>query len=204
MRLARLLAELMPDEPEVIGLLGLLLLSDARRATRVDEAGDIVRLADQDRSQWDRALIDEGVGLVERALRFGSAGRYQLEAAIAACHALAPSLPDTDWKEVADLYALLENLAPDPVVRLNRAVAVAEAWGPEAGLDVLDGVVGLDDFHLRWSVDAELRRRCGRPAAAVGAYRAALACRPNDAERRFLEARLAEVSAETAAASKMR
>ncbi len=102
-----------------------------------------------------------------------------------------PRCADTDWKEVADLYALLENLAPDPVVRLNRAVAVAEAWGPEAGLDVLDGVVGLDDFHLRWSVDAELRRRCGRPAAAAGAYRAALACRPNDAERRFLEARLA-------------
>ncbi len=194
-RLSRLLAELMPDEPEVIGLLALVLLTDARRATRVDEAGDLLLLADQDRTQWDRALIDEGVGLVERALRFGAAGRYQLEAAIAACHAVAPSTARTDWREVADLYALLERIQPDPVVRLNRAVAVAEAWGAEAGLDVLDGVAGLDDFHLRWSVDAELRRRCGHRAAAAAAYRTALACDPNDAERRFLEARLAEVTA---------
>ena len=195
-RLARLLVELMPDEPECIGLLGLLVVTDARRATRVDDAGDLLLLADQDRSQWDRELIDEGVELIERALRFGAAGRYQLEAAIAACHVIAPSVSATDWREIADLYAVLERLQPDPVVRLNRAVAVAETLGAEAGLDVLNGASGLDDFHLRWSVDAELQRRCGRPAEAAEAYRRALACHPNDAERRFLQGRLAAVTNE--------
>lgn len=193
-RLARLLAELMPDEPEVVGLLGLLLVTDARRPARSDDAGDLVLLADQDRSRWDRPMIDEGVAVIERALRLGAAGRYQLEAAIAACHAIAPSIEATDWCEIADLYALLEAIDGDPLVRLNRAVAVAEAWGVAAGIDVLDGVAGLDTLHLRWSVEAELRRRNGEVGAATAALRRALECSPNDAERRLLERRLTDMT----------
>ena len=190
LRLARLLADLMPDEPEVEGLLALLLLTDARRATRTDAAGDLVRLVDQDRTRWDRAAIDEGVARLEAALRRRQAGRYQLEAAIAGCHAIAPSFAETDWAEIADLYALLERAHPVPIVRVNRAVAVAEAWGADAGLDVLAGAGGLDDHHLRWAVEADLLERAGRPAEAAAAWRAALGCAPNDAERRLLQERL--------------
>ena len=193
-RLARLLADLMPDEPEVLGLLAVLVLTDARRATRTDAAGDLVLLADQDRAAWDRDAIDEGVDLVERALRMQAAGPYQLHAAIAACHAVAPSSTATDWREVADLYGVLEHVQPGPIVRLNRAVAVAEAWGADAGLDVLAGVERIDDLHLRWAVEADLRRRTGDAAGAAASYRRALDCRPNDAERRFLERRLAELA----------
>jgi RNA polymerase sigma-70 factor (ECF subfamily) len=196
-RLARLLHELLPDEPEVAGLLALLLLTDARRATRVDDDGDLVLLADQDRSLWDRAAIDEGASLVAGALRrsAGRAGPYQLQAAIAACHACSPSYEATDWRGIAELYRVLEERAPSPVVSLNRAVAVAERDGPDAGLAVVDAVPGLDGFHLWHATRADMLRRLGRTAEAAEAYRAALACAPPPPERRFLERRLAGVTA---------
>ena len=185
----------MPDEPEVLGLHALLLLTDARRATRVDDAGDVVLLADQDRSRWDAAKIEHGVEQLEAALRRGRAGRYQLEAAIAAHHATAETIDDTDWVEIASLYALLEQVAPSPVVRLNRAVAMAEAFGPADGLAVLRTVGDeLDAFHLRWAVQADLHRRSGDAATAIACYRRALQCQPNPAERRLLEAKLAALS----------
>lgn len=193
-RLAGLLVELMPDEPEVRGLHALLLLTDARRATRVDEVGELVVLADQDRSRWDRAAIETGVAEVDAALRHGRAGRYQLEAAIASCHALAPSYAETDWVEIVALYALLDEVAPSPMVRLNRAVAVGEAFGPGAGLDLIATLGSeLDDNHLRWAVEAHLHRRLDQPGEAARCYDRALACNPNPAERRFLEARRAEL-----------
>lgn len=194
-RLADLLVELMPDEPEVLGLSALLQLTDARRATRVDDAGDLVLLADQDRTRWDHDAIDRGVALVEAALRMGRADRYQLEAAIAACHATAPTMAETDWVEISSLYALLEEVAPSPMVRLNRAVAVAEAFGPESGLEVL-GSLGddLDHHHLRWAVEADFHRRRGDAVAAEARYRRALTCSPNVVERRFLEARVASLA----------
>lgn len=195
LRLASLLGDLMPDEPEVLGLHALLLVTDARRATRVDAAGDIVLLPDQDRSQWDHAAIDRGVGLVERALRQRRVGRYQLEAAIAACHAVADSFGHTDWAEIAALYALLDDVAPSPVVTLNRAVAIAEAFDPQTALDHLAGIgADLDDLHLRWAVEANLRARLGDSAGATACLQRALACAPNDAERRLLERRFADLS----------
>jgi RNA polymerase sigma-70 factor (ECF subfamily) len=195
-RLSGLLAELMPDEPEVLGLQALLLLTHARRATRVDDRGDLVVLADQARDRWEGEEIERGVELVESALRRGRAGRYQLEAAIAACHATAPSFEATDWVEIASLYALLEGVAPSPVVLLNRAVAVGQAFGPEAGLEVLDTLAGgLDGHHLRWAVEADLHRRSQALAPAVACYRRALECAPNAAERRFLQMRMDELEA---------
>jgi RNA polymerase sigma-70 factor (ECF subfamily) len=194
-RLARLLRELLPDEAEVAGLLALLLLTDARRATRVDAAGDLVLLADQDRSRWDRAAIDEGAALAAEALRrsAGDPGPYQLQAAIAACHATSPTFAATDWAQIAELYRLLEQRAPSPVVTLNRAVAVAERDGPERGLAVVDAIDGLQRFHLWHAARADLLRRLGRNAEAADAYEAALGCEPAAAERRFLTRRLAEV-----------
>jgi RNA polymerase sigma-70 factor (ECF subfamily) len=190
LRLARLMAELMPDEPEVLGLLALLLLTEARRAARLDLAGDLVLLADQDRCLWDQTRIAEGVSLVEAALRRGRAGPYQLQAAIAACHATAPSAAEVDWAEIASLYRVLADRDPTPAVLLNRAVAIAEVDGAEAGLSALDRVDGLHGHHLFHSVRADLLRRAGRPVDAVGAYRAALACEPSAPEERFLRDRL--------------
>ncbi len=195
-RLGRLLRELLPDEPEVAGLLALMLLTDARRATRLDPVGDLVLLADQDRTRWDRALIDEGATLVEWARRrsAGQPGVYQLQAAIAACHATAPSFGETDWRQVEVLYRYLEARHPSPVVTLNRAVAVAETEGPEVALALVDSLAGLDRYHLFHATRADLLRRLGRWSESVEAYRAALACDPSVPEQRFLRRRRAEVA----------
>ena len=181
-RLARLLADLMPDEAEAAGLLALLLLQDARRDARVDPAGDLVLLADQDRTRWDHDQIAEGVELVERALRrsacAGGLGPYQVQAAIAAVHDEAPSTDATDWAEIAALYGELERLTPTPVVTLNRAVAVAMADGPVHGLDLLDRdphMAELESSHLYYAARADLLARLGRTEEAVAAYHRALA-----------------------------
>ncbi|MEV6999776.1 RNA polymerase sigma factor [Streptomyces sp. NPDC093982] len=194
-RLARVLARLMPDEPEVLGLLALLLLHDARRHTRVDAAGDLVTLEDQDRTAWDRAEADEGAALLETALRRGRPGPYQIQAAIAACHTTAPSAEDTDWADIAALYGELARLVPSAVVRLNRAVAVGMADGTDAGLALVEELEEEGDlagYHLLPATRADLLRRSGRTDEAAQAYRSALELVENDAERRFLERRLAE------------
>ncbi len=190
-RLARLLAELMPGEPEVLGLLALLLLTDARRATRVDDAGDLVLLPDQDRDRWDRARIDEGTALATEAVRRagGIAGPYLLQALIAGLHATAPSFAATPWEGIVALYEQLERAHPSPVVALNRAAAVGEARGAAAGLAALDALAGLHGYHLWHATRAEQLRRLGRDAEAAGAYTAALACPVTEPERRFLEQR---------------
>jgi RNA polymerase sigma-70 factor (ECF subfamily) len=192
-RLAGLLVELMPDEPEVLGLHALILLTGARRATRLDDDGELVTLADQDRARWHHDDITVGAAEVERALRRSAAGPYQLEAAIAACHATAATYADTDWAEIAALYGLLDDLAPDPVTRLNRAVALAEAFDPGTGLALIATIDDLAGHHLRWAVEADLLRRLDRVDDAHAAYDRALACAPNDIERRFLERRRAEL-----------
>ena len=197
-RLARVLAELMPDEPEALGLLALLLLQDSRRAARISVAGDLVLLGDQNRGLWDRAEIAEGVTRLERALRLGRPGPYQLQAAIAAVHAEAPDVDATDWAQIAALYGELMRLVPSPTVALNRAVAVAMTDGPEAGLALVDGLAGDDalaDSHLFHSTRADLLRRLGRVDEAAAAYTRARALAPTTAERRFLERRLAELGA---------
>ena len=197
-RLARVLARLMPDEPEAAGLLALMLLHDARRATRLDAAGEVVTLEDQDRGRWDRAEITEGTALLEGALRRGQPGPYQVQAAIAACHATAATPAATDWAEIAALYGQLALLLPSPVVRLNRAVAVAMAEGPEAGLELVTELRAsgeLAGYHLLPATEADLLRRLGRAAQAAAAYREALALAPTDTERRFLSRRLTEISA---------
>ncbi|MGW3848616.1 RNA polymerase sigma factor [Streptomyces fagopyri] len=194
-RLARVLALLMPDEPEALGLLALLLLHDSRRATRVDAAGDLVTLEDQDRTAWDRAAIDEGAALLETALRRGRPGPYQIQAAIAACHTTAVTAEGTDWADIAALYGELARLVPSAVVRLNRAVAVGLAEGPAAGLALvaeLERTGELDGYHLLAATRADLLRRTGRTAEAAEAYARALDLVENAAERRFLERRLAE------------
>ena len=194
-RLARVLARLMPDEPEVLGLLALLLLHDARRDTRVDTDGELVTLEDQDRTAWDRSEIDEGAALLETALRRGRPGPYQVQAAIAACHTTAPTAADTDWADIAALYGELERFVPSAVVRLNRAVAVGMAQHPDAGLELvaeLERSGELADYHLLPATRADLLRRSGRTAEAAEAYGQALELVENDAERRFLERRLAE------------
>ena len=194
-RLARLLARLMPDEPEALGLLALMLLQDSRRAARVDAAGDAVPLEDQDRGRWDRARIAEGQEALAAALGHGRPGPYQLQAAIAVCHASAARAADTDWQTIARVYGQLARLTPSPVVELNRAVAVGMAHGPAAGLSLLDSLAdggALDGYHLLPAARADLLRRLGRPDDAARAYREALALVSNDAERRFLGRRLAE------------
>ena len=194
-RLARTLAGLMPDEPEALGLLALMLLQDARRVSRVDEAGDLVTLEEQDRTRWDREAIAEGVRLLDAALRLGRTGPYQLQAAIAACHANAADASDTDWAEIAALYGLLTRLAPSPVVELNRAVAVAMAEGPAAGLKLVEELEAsgeLAGYRLLPATRADLLRRIGRPNEAADAYREALGLAATDAERRYLARRLAE------------
>jgi RNA polymerase sigma-70 factor (ECF subfamily) len=196
-RLGRLLAALMPDEPEVLGLLALMLLHDARRAARVDGAGELVPLEEQDRDAWDRGEIDEGVALLERALRRGRPGAYQVQAAIAACHATARVAADTDWPQIAGLYGRLAELAPSPVIELNRAVAVAMADGPAAGLALVEALAAageLRDYHLLPATRADLLRRLSRRAEAAEAYREALRLVATDTERRYLNRRLAETT----------
>ena len=196
-RLAHTLAELMPDEPEVLGLLALLLLQDSRRAARVDADGDLVLLEDQDRTTWNTAEIDEGVALLDRALRRTKPGPYQVQAAIAACHATASDAAATDWAEIAVLYRELARMLHSPVVELNLAVAVAMSQGLEAGLvlvDALDASGRLPRYALLPATRADLLRRLGRADDAANAYRDALALSGTDAERRYLEKRLAEVS----------
>ncbi|MDQ3894149.1 MAG: RNA polymerase sigma factor [Actinomycetota bacterium] len=196
-RLARLLAVLMPDEPEVGGLLALMVLHDSRRETRA-EGGELVLLADQDRSRWNRAKTSEGRRVLERALRLGRPGVYQLQAAIAALHTEAARAADTDWRQIAALYDELRRLAPSPVVELNYAVAVAMAEGPAAGLALVDRIEGLDRYHLFHSARADLLRRLEREDEAREGYARALALATNEAERAFLERRLAELSRRSA------
>ena len=184
-RLARLLVELMPDEYEAIGLLALLLLTEARRAARTAPDGTMVLLPDQDRTQWDRALIAEGHELVRRCLRRNAPGPYQIQAAINAVHTVAPTAADTDWRQIVQLYDQLQSVAPSPVVALNRAVAVAELDGPAAALDEVDAL-DLETYHLFHSTRADLLGRLGRYAEARGAYERALALTANAAEHTLL------------------
>lgn len=185
-RLARLLAELMPDEPEVLGLLALLLLTEARRPARTGPDGSLVLLADQDRSRWDRAMIAEGQELVRACLRRGRPGPYQLQAAINAVHSDAATASATDWRQILALYDQLMVVAPTPVVALNRCVAVAELSGPAAALALVDQL-GLDGYYLYHATRADLLRRLGRPAEAAVAYGEAIARTANSAERDFLQ-----------------
>jgi RNA polymerase sigma-70 factor (ECF subfamily) len=187
-RLAKLLAVLMPDEPEALGLLALMLLHDARREARVGVDGEIVLLADQDRGRWNRDRIDEGTRVLERALSHRRPGTYQLQAAIAALHLADP----TDWPQIAGLYGELARVEPTPIVELNRAVAVAMADGPEAGLELIQRI-DLPGYHLLHAARADLLRRLERHDEAASAYRAALALEMNSGDRSFLERRLAEV-----------
>jgi len=187
-RLGRLLGELMPDEPEVMGLLALMLLIEARRAARTGADGALVLLVDQDRGRWDRALVAEGQALVRRCLLRNQPGPYQIQAAINAVHSDAASAAATDWGQILALYDQLMAIAPSPVVALHRAVAVAEVRGPAAALGLVDGL-DLDGYHLFHAVRADLLRRLGRDAEAGQAYAAAIARTGNAAERAFLEAR---------------
>jgi len=196
-RLGRLLVALMPGDGEARALLALMLLTDARRGARVDAAGEVVLLEDQDRSRWDRAAIDEGLALVEAALRGGPPGAYALQAAIAGVHARAARAEETDWREIAALYALLRAATPSGVVALNHAAAVAMAEGPAEGLRLMDALAAdgsLAGYHLLPAARADLLRRLGRFADAAAAYREALTLVGNDADRRFLERRLAQVA----------
>jgi len=197
-RLARVLTSLMPAEPEATGLLALMLLTDARRPARLDSGGDVVTLEDQDRTRWDAAEISEGVALLESALRHGRAGQYQLQAAIAACHARAAAPEDTDWAQIASLYERLLELVPSAVIELNHAVAVAMAAGPAAGLALVDALAAdgqLAGYHLLTATRADLLRRLGRLEDAAASYREALAMATTEPERRFLARRLDEVTA---------
>jgi RNA polymerase sigma-70 factor (ECF subfamily) len=194
-RLGRLLATLLP-EPEALGLLALMLLHDSRRDTRTSPDGELVLLADQDRSRWDRAQIEEGAALVERSLASRRFGPYALQAAIAAVHSQAPTPEATDWREIVGLYDLLLRLEPSPVVELNRAVAVAMRDGPEAGLALVDAILArgdLGDYRLAHAARADLCRRLRRVDEARAAYGRALLLTRQEAERRFLERRLAEL-----------
>ena len=195
-RLARLLTDLMPDEPECAGLLALGLATHARRAARVDDAGDLVLLEAQDRTRWHRDEIDEARSVLDAAIRRRHAGPYQLQAAIACVHGVSSTVADTDWPQIAELYRMLELFAPTPVVRVNRAVAVAEAESPAAGLAMLDGIdeAEVDQWHLYWSTRAELLHRTGDVAGAVASFDRALECSPNDSDRRHLERRRAAVA----------
>ena len=187
-RLARLLHALMPDEPEVWGLLALLLLTESRRQARTTEAGDLVLLPDQDRTRWDRDLIAEGQGIVRECLRRNQPGAYQLQAAIAAVHSDAREAARTDWRQILALYDQLYALAPTPVVALNRAIALAEVAGPAAALDAVDQL-DLTDYHLYHATRADLLRRLGREGEARAAYDEAIARTENAAERAFLTRR---------------
>jgi RNA polymerase sigma-70 factor (ECF subfamily) len=192
--LTRLVDRLMPGQPEVRGLLALMLLQHSRREARTDASGDLVLLEDQDRSRWDHDMIDEGVDLLDRAIEQRAPGPYQLQAAIAALHAQAPRPEDTDWPQIASLYAALAATARSPVVELNRAVAVAMADGPATGLPLLEDLAAdLDGYHLFHAARADLLRRLERPHEAAAAYRRALELATNPSEQAFLERRIAEL-----------
>jgi len=195
-RLARVLDGLMPDEPEVRGLLALMLLQHSRREARTDANGDLVLLEDQDRARWDHDAIDEGLAMLDDALGRARAGPYQVQAAIAALHARAPRPEDTDFPQIAALYGTLARMSPSPVVELNRAVAVAMADGPERGLQLVDALgAELEGYHLFHAARADLLRRLDRRTEAAEAYRRALDLVANPAERAYLERRLVEVTA---------
>jgi len=194
-RLGRLLADLLP-EPEAIGLLALMMLHDARRATRTTAAGMLIPLEEQDRSLWSRAQIEEGVALVRRAFQTRRAGPYALQAAIAAVHAEAPSSAETDWSEIAGLYDVLLRMEPSVVIELNRAAAIAMHDGPEHGLALIDAILArgeLEEYHLAHAARADLLRRLGRKAEARAAYERALALTVEEPARRFIERRLKEL-----------
>jgi RNA polymerase sigma-70 factor, ECF subfamily len=191
-RLGRLLAELMPDEPEVTGLLALMLLTASRRASRTTSTGSLVRLEDQDRSSWDRVLIAEGQALVRQCLRRNRPGPYQIQAAISAVHSDAPTAAATDWQQILQLYDQLLTVAPTPVAALNRAVAMAEVHGPEAALAQVDGL-DLDRYYLFHAIRADLLRRLGRDAEAARAYDAAIERTQNAGERELLLGRRQEL-----------
>ena len=195
-RLTRVLASLMPDEPEVLGLLALMLLHDARREARTGPGGELVLLEDQDRAAWDRARIDEGRELLDRAMRMRRIGPNQLQAAIAALHDDAGTAVETDWEQIAALYLALGRIAPSPVVELNRAVAVAMATGPERGLRLVEGVAAtgqLEEYPYLHAARADLLRRLGRLDEAGAAYARARELTANEAEQAFLDRRIAEV-----------
>jgi RNA polymerase sigma-70 factor, ECF subfamily len=192
-RLGKLIAVLMPDEPEVLGLLALMLFHDSRRDARAGPDGELVLLEDQDRSLWSSARIEEGRRVLERAFRLRRPGPYQLQAAISGVHADTLEAQQTDWPAIAGLYDQLARMAPSPIVELNRAVAVALARDPEEGLDLIAAIEGLDDYHLLHAARADLLRRLGRRSEAAEAYRRALSLMPNPIERAFLERRLLEV-----------
>jgi RNA polymerase sigma-70 factor, ECF subfamily len=194
-RLARVLTALMPDEPEALGMLALMLLHDARRPARIDPNGNLVTLEEQDRSLWDRAQIAEGTAILERALRHRRAGAFQIQAAIAACHATAPVAAQTDWAQIAGLYERLARVAPSAIVDLNRAVAIGMADSPQAALPLVDAIAAtgqLDAYYLLHATRADLLRRAGRLSEASESYRAALDLAPTETERRFLHSRLRE------------
>jgi RNA polymerase sigma-70 factor, ECF subfamily len=193
-RLARILVAMLPREPEARGLLALMALTDARRSARLDEAGEIVLLEDQDRALWDGERIAEGLELSRQAAAGGPTGPYTVQARIAAVHAEAPSAEATDWDHIVRLYAWLAELAPSPVVELNRAAAVAMRDGPEVGLGLIEAIDGLDDYRPLHAARGELLRRLGRDAEAAAAYERALALDPGAAERRLLERRLTQLS----------
>jgi RNA polymerase sigma-70 factor, ECF subfamily len=184
-RLARILATLMPDEPEVAGLLALLLLTESRRSSRTRSDGSLVLLGEQDRTQWDRALIEEGQAIVRRCLRRNQPGPYQLQAAINAVHADAPTVEETDWSQIVALYDQLFVMAPTPVVALNRAIAIGEMQGPAVALALVDELE-LDNYYSFHATRADLLRRLGRHSEAAAAYQRAAALAPTDAERDFL------------------
>ena len=198
-RLGRLLLELLPapTEPEAVGLLGLMLLHESRRGARTSADGELVLLSEQDRSRWDRALIEEGTALVRRAMGSRRPGPYALQAAISAVHADAPEPAATDWAQIVELYGVLLRADPSPVIELNRAAALAMRDGPAAGLTLIEALLArgeLADYHLAHSARADLYRRLGRPVEAADAYRRALSLARQEPERRFLERRLAEVT----------
>lgn len=202
-RLGRVLRELMPDEPEVLGLLALMLLHDSRREARIGPAGELITLEEQDRSRWDRDQIAEGVELVEQALRMRRPGPYQVQAAIAALHARAASPEQTDWAQIAALYGVLARMTPSAVVGLNRAVAIAMAEGIEAGLGLIERLGSsreLEGYHLYHAARADLLRRLGRWGEAAEAYRRALEGAATEPERRYLLRRLREVEERAAGA----
>jgi RNA polymerase sigma-70 factor (ECF subfamily) len=195
-RLAGVLVQLMPDEPEALGLLALMLLHDSRRDTRVGPGGDLILLEDQDRMRWNREEIDQGEAVLDRAVRLSRPGPYQLQAAIAALHARAETAGQTDWRQIAALYGRLGALTGSPVVELNRAVAVAMAGDVESGLGAIDALSAakqLDGYHLLHAARADLLRRLGRREEAARSYRRALELASNDVEASFLRRRLAEV-----------
>lgn len=194
-RLARLLLHLLPD-PEVMGMLALMLLHDSRRSARLSQDGEIILLEDQDRTQWNRTMIAEGKSLVEQALRSRRFGVYTLQAAISAVHAEAATANQTDWHQIVSLYSVLLQVEPSPVIELNRAVAIAMRDGPAAGLNIIDGILSrgdLQDYHLAHSARGELLRRLGNPSSAREAFQRALELAKQDPEKRLLTARIQEL-----------